>query len=327
MAVAAVASCLIGAVAWWSWFDAWRPVALPDAGAIVFVPDGASFRGISQRLADAGVIRHGLNLRLWARWTGADRQMRRGEYLFRGSVSPLQVLDRLRSGKDGLHSVTIPEGSTLNAIAAAFEAAGFGGADQFRCVATDPQFLLDHALPASGAEGYLYPDTYRFDWSTTPKEVLAAMLRRYREEAIRLEAERQRAGLSEHSMVTLASIIERETGLESERALVAAVFRNRLRIGMRLQADPTTVYGLDVDRPPTAADLDTENPYNTYLHDGLPPGPICSPGRDALKAALAPAAVDYLYFVARGDGSHVFSTHLAEHNLHVQALRRRRSVR
>jgi UPF0755 protein len=291
---------------------------------MVFVPDGASFRTIATRLEAAGVIRHPLNLRLWARWTRTDRQMRGGDYLFEGSVTALAVLERLRSGEGGGHTVTIPEGSTFRDIAEAFAAAGFGGPDQFRCVASDPHFLLDRRLPASGVEGYLYPDTYRFAWSTTPEEILDTMLRRYREEAKRLEAERGGAELSEHALVTLASIIEKETGVGSERGLVAAVFRNRLRLGMRLQADPTAVYGLEEERPPTAADIDTESPYNTYLRDGLPPGPICNPGREALRAALNPAPVDYLYFVARGDGSHAFSNNLTEHNLNVQALRRRR---
>lgn len=326
LVVATVAATLLGAVAW-SWVDAHRPLTPPPEGALVAIADGVSFRIVSQRLGSAGVVRHPLNLRLWARWTGSDRQVRSGDYAFRRALTPLEVLATLRSGEGAVHAVTIPEGSTLRDIAAAFEAAGFGGSDQFLCAAARPQLLMRLGLPATGFEGYLFPDTYKFAWSTAPEQILAAMVGRYREQAAQLTERRHAARLSEQEMVTLASIIEKETGAAAERPLVSAVFRNRLRVGMRLQADPTAVYGRAATNAPTAADLDIDTPYNTYLHDGLPPGPICNPGRAALDAAVAPASVDYLYFVARGDGSHAFSRSLDEHNANVSALRRRQGGR
>jgi UPF0755 protein len=291
---------------------------------MVFVHDGQPFAAIARELEAAGVVRSRWTLRLWARWSGGDRQVHSGDYRFDGPLTAVEVLDRFRVPGNGLHRVTIPEGSTLREVAELFAAAGFAAGDQFLCVAQDPGVLAALDLPASGAEGYLFPDTYSFAWSTSPADILLAMVQRFREQAAALEARRRTAALSEPDMVTLASIIEKETGVAHERSLVAAVFRNRLRVGMRLQADPTAIYGRAGRGAPSAADLDVDSPYNTYLHQGLPPGPICNPGDAALAAAIAPAAVDYLYFVARGDGTHAFARTLAEHNQNVGRLRHAR---
>ncbi len=307
-----------------SWWDAHTPLAPPLGGAIVYIGDGTSFRTVSRQLMEGRIIRSVWNFRLWARFTGMDRQIRVGDYVFHEPATPLELLARLCSD-DGLHSVTVPEGSTLRDVAGYFARAGFGAEDQFLCLAGDPEFLRQLQLPASGLEGYLYPDTYRFAWEKTPAEILAAMVQRSRQELQRLNGQREASGLTEHQMVTLASIIEKETGVAEERALVSAVFRNRLRIGMRLQADPTAIYGREQRQVPTANDLEVDSPYNTYLIAGLPPGPICNPGRASLLAAVSPAAVDYIYFVARGDGTHVFSRTLGEHNDNVGALRRRQT--
>src|SRR5262249_32623269 len=200
------------------------------------------------------------------------------------------------------------EGSTVEDIARLLAAAGFGSVDEFLCVARDPHVLARLDVPATGLEGYLFPDTYAFAWSTPPEAILETMVDRFREQTAALQALRLDAEMSEDDMVTLGSIIEKETGARQERALVSAVFHNRLRLGMPLQSDPTAVYGRDVRGAPHAADLDVESPYNTYLHTGLPPGPICNPGLAALAAAVSPAAVPYLYFVSRKDGTHAFSS-------------------
>jgi UPF0755 protein len=306
----------------WAWQQLHTPGPLPHGGAIVSIPPGEPFRKTTERLCAAGVVRHPWLLHWWGRWTGLDRSVRSGDYRFDSALSPLAVLDKLRSAEAGLSRVTIPEGKTLVQIATLLEAAGFGGADHFLCVAQDPAFLLSLDLPAKALEGYLFPDTYAFPWKTAPEAILAGMVDRFREKMAALEERRRSRGMTEHELVTLASIIEKETGARTERSLVSAVFHNRLRIGMRLQSDPTAVYGRRTNGRVTPKDLTIDTPYNTYLHAGLPPGPICSPGFAALEAALNPADVPYLYFVARRDGTHKFSRTLREHNRAVARLRR-----
>jgi len=321
LVAALLAFVIAGAVVW---IDLMTPVALDPGGVIVRVPEGAGFAASLQRLQAAGVLRWRVPLRLWATWSGRDRQIRSGDFRFAGPTTPLDVLATLLAPANALHRVTIPEGTTVRGIAEILADAGFGGADVFAVLAADPEFLLRHELPSSGLEGYLFPDTYSFAWSDEPEAILAAMIARFRNVAAGLEEQRRARGMSEHEMVTLAAIIEKETGVGSERALISAVFHNRLRLGMRLQSDPTAVYGRDEEiRVPRAADLDVDTPHNTYKRAGLPPGPICNPGRAALEAALAPAAVPYLYFVAGRGGEHDFSVTLEEHNRAVARLRQR----
>jgi UPF0755 protein len=312
---------LSGAAAW-TWRDLTSP-ATPGGGmALISIAPGEPLGAVAARLVEARVIRHAWTLRLWARWNRLDRQMQPGEYRFDRPRSPIEVAGVLCSPVAALHRVIIPEGATVARTAELLAAAGFGGADVFRCVTRDPNLLLDLNLPATGIEGYLFPDTYAFAWGTAPQDIVRTMVSRFRDEAAALDARRRAAGLSEHAMVTLASLIEAETGAARERPLIAAVFHNRLRIGMPLQSDPTAVYGRPGHVIPTAADLSADSPYNTYLHRGVPPGPICNPGRAALEAALAPAPTQYLYFVSRKDGTHEFSTSLDEHNRAVARFQR-----
>jgi UPF0755 protein len=320
--LAAVLAAVLGGTAYWFWNDLHAAAPLPPGGAVVSIAAGEPFRATAARLQAAGVVRHAWVVRVWARWKGVDHLVRNGDYRFDRPLSPLEVLALLRSPTAALHRVTIPEGSSVTQIAQLLAAAGFGGADQFRCLVHDPSFLLGIDAPASGLEGYLFPDTYAFTWSISPEQILTAMIDRFREQTAPLHARRLDVGLSEEQMVTLGSLIEKETGAANERALVSAVFHNRLQLGMPLQSDPTAVYGRDVRGAPRAADLTVESPYNTYLHDGLPPGPICNPGRAALEAALSPAPVPYLYFVSRNDGTHAFSRNLEEHNRAVARFQR-----
>jgi UPF0755 protein len=322
LALAAVLATLAAAGVYWAWRDLHTPAALPPGGAMVSVARGESFRTTSARLQAAGVVKHAWPLLLWARWKRLDRLVRSGEYRFVQPLSPLDVLALLRSPTAAVHRVTIPEGSTLKQAAALLAAAGFGGADQFLCLAQDPDFLMRFDLPASGLEGYVFPDTYRFAWSTPPEQILTTFVERFREETAPLRPLRLAAAMSEPDMVIMASLIEKETGAASERALVSAVFHNRLQMGMLLQSDPTAVYGREGHSMPAPADLATESPYNTYLHPGLPPGPICNPGLAALKAAVTPAREPYLYFASRNDGTHTFSRTLEEHNRAVARLQR-----
>ncbi len=297
----------------------------PAAGVVVTISPGAPFRAIAAKLHRAGVLHHPLLLTLWARYRGDDRAVRSGEYRIEEPVSPLRLLEILQSPSRALRWVTIPEGFTANQVAAALEEAGFDGKDVFQCLMEDPAVAAEFDLPATGVEGYLFPDTYAFDWATPPLEIVRALLERFRQESAALRERRIASGLTEAEMVTLASVIEKETGSPEERALISGVFHNRLRIGMRLQSDPTVLYGRgQASGPITREDLANPSPYNTYVHSGLPPGPIANPGLASLQAAIAPRETKALYFVSRNDGSHEFSNSLAEHNRAVQRFQRGR---
>lgn len=321
LGVLVLAILLVVAGGAWLWRQLHVPIALPAGGAIVSVAPGEPFRTVCARLEEAGIVRQSWILHWWARWSGEDRLVRSGDYLFAEPIAPMDVLQALRSPGAALNRVTIPEGRTVAGVAALLEQTGLGGADEFLCLASDPQFLASLDLPASGLEGYLFPDTYDFAWTTAPDDILRLMVQRFRQQTEALQARRVSSGLSEIEMVTLASIIESETGAAEERPLISGVFHNRLRIGMRLQADPTAVYDRGAGAP-TAEDLKVDSPYNTYIYAGLPPGPICNPGLAALEAALQPSEVPYMYFVANNDGTHVFSRTLDEHNRAVAAARR-----
>ncbi len=305
---------LLGALStWWAWRELNMAVAPSAVPAVVFIPAGESFRAVADRLHAAGVVRHPGLLRVWARLVGSDRSVRSGEFRFDRPLAPVEVLALLQSSADGTRLLTIPEGRTAEQIAALLEERGHGGRDVYRCVMEDPALLLEFRLPASGVEGYLFPDTYALDLTAPPSDVVRTMLTRFRQQTADLAARRS-AAMSEAEMVTLASLIEKEASRAEERALISGVFHNRLRLGMPLQSDPTVLYGRRGGGGPiTRTELADAHPYNTYLHRGLPPGPIANPGRAALEAAIAPASTPALYFVARNDGAHEFSATLDEH--------------
>lgn len=297
--------------------------ALPHP-VLVFVPKGTRLQEIAQRLFSAGMISNARFFVWWTRITGADRRIKSGEYAFTAPLAPRALLHLLTTGGGLRHVVTTTEGMTFRQISALLATQGLGAEESFLCLNRDPAFLAARGLPLQGAEGYLYPDTYRFSWLDSPEEILGRMVNRFY--AAFTPAMYRRAAaldLSVQQVVILASIIEKETGTPAERPLVSAVFYNRLRKGMPLQSDPTVIYGIDhFDGNLTRRHLLTPSPYNTYLFRGLPPGPIASPGLDAILAALHPAERDYLYFVAKGDGTHVFSSNLDSHNRAVQRFQR-----
>lgn len=294
------------------------------APVTITVEEGESFAEIVDDLRRQDVLDHPLALRLWARMSGQDRNVHWGEYFVTTPLSPLELLARITGPPDPVHALTIPEGRTVREVVALLAGAGFGGEESFLCLLADPGFLASEDLPPTGAEGYLFPDTYDFPLAMPQERILRTMIRRFADKTgpgfvVRAAA----IGLSAHQAVTLASLVEAETARPDERRLVAAVFLNRLRRGMPLQSDPTVLYGREShDRSLTHADLLRPTPYNTYTMGGLPPAPIANPGRAALEAAIDPAPVDYLYFVARGDGTHEFSTTLAAHNTAVARYRR-----
>jgi UPF0755 protein len=290
----------------------------------IAIQEGELLPDVARRLARQGVLRWPTLFVAWARLSGQDRNVRWGEFRITEPLSPRELLARITGPPDSLHAVTIPEGLTVREVVAHLEAAGLGSADTFHALLADPRFLAAEGLPPEGPEGYLFPDTYAFPMATPPDRVLQTMIRRFRKVFTAEMRERAaRLGLTPQEAVTLASLVEEETAVPEERPLVAGVFLNRLRKGMPLQADPTVLYGRsDGDRRIRRTDLARPTLHNTYTMQGLPPTPIANPGRAALEAACAPADVPYLYFVARGDGSHEFNVEVEKHNEAVARLRR-----
>lgn len=290
----------------------------PQAGPRQFrVEPGLSFGAIEARLVEGHFLAVRGPLRLWARLTGRDRQIRPGTYELSAAQSPRDLLRTLASGRVVLRRVTIPEGFALAAILARISEEMGLPLEETRAEASDSAWVRSLALPGPGLEGYLFPETYLFDPVVGVQAVLTemtkTMLARFDEPRRARAAE---LGMSLHDVLTLASIIELEAAVPEERERIAAVYHNRLRQGLLLQADPTAAYAAGVPgQRLSQRDLALDSPFNTYVHPGLPPGPICSPGLASIDAALWPLiGCGDLYFVARGDGTHVFSRTLEQHN-------------
>jgi UPF0755 protein len=295
----------------------------PGSEVFVDIPSGAGSRTIGERLIAAGVIRDDLTYR-FALWrSGQARRLKAGEYRFEGEMSPLDVLDKIARGDVVLLNLTFREGLTIDEMSRVFEAGGFGPAPSFVTAAQDASLVQAFDPQARDLEGYLFPDTYSFPRGSDAPRVVRAMVERFEQVATAdLRKAAASRGLSVRQLVTLASLVEKETAKAEERPLVAAVYSNRLRIGMGLQCDPTVIYALQRAGRYTGNlrrdDLQFDSPYNTYRYPGLPPGPIAAPGQGSLEAAASPAAVDFVYFVSRNDGSHEFARTLDEHNRNVQ---------
>ncbi|MGD8367524.1 MAG: endolytic transglycosylase MltG [Desulfobacterales bacterium] len=293
---------------------------------ILTVSPGDSFSTIADRLAAEELIAAPAKFRRYARLRGFDKQVKAGEYELSAAMPPRQILAAFVQGKVRLHRLTIPEGYDLAQIASAVADAGLCTEKDFLAAARNTELVKQMGLSGETFEGYLFPDTYFFPRNEAPEQIIAAMVARFR--SVFTEAWRKRAdklGLSVHQVVTLASIIEKETGVSEERPMIASVFHNRLSRNMRLESDPTVIYGLDTfDGNLTRRHLRTPTEYNTYKIKGLPPGPIASPGRASLEAALFPAQTDYLYFVSKNDGTHHFSATFREHRAAVRKYQLRR---
>ena len=296
------------------------PGAGEDGIVLVNIPRGTPFSQVVNLLDEKGLIRSRLLFRAMAYFYSAPQQTKAGEYEFSRAMSAGEILQKLVRGDVKAYSIVVPEGFTVRQIAARLAANGLVDEKEFLRLARDRDTLATLKIPAAGAEGFLFPDTYKFDRTMDARTILKTMSDRFLAKVTGAMLEQARAqGLGIREWVTLASIIEKETGRKDEMPLVSAVFRNRLRNRMPLQSDPTVIYGIEnFDGNLTRMHLERQNPYNTYLNRGLPPGPICNPGTDALAAVLNPAPVDYLYFVSRNDGSHQFSATLAEHSRAVR---------
>ncbi len=294
----------------------------PDRETFVDIPSGIGAIGIAQRLTDAGVIRSRLVFEIYRKFAGGT--LRAGEYRFDHALPLTQVYAKIARGEVYTKTVSVPEGYNIFDIAKAVEEAGLGSAEQFLAAErTDVNLIADLSPRAASLEGFLFPDTYKFNRHATPDQMLTAMVRRFRVAATQL-------GVADSPnlarTVTLASLIEKEVSVDSERALVGGVFRNRMAAGMPLATDPTVIYAALLSGRWRGtiyqSDLQFDSPYNTYRHTGLPPGPIANPGIAALKAAIHPADTDYLYFVADAQGHSRFSRDLKEHSEQVQSYRR-----
>jgi UPF0755 protein len=292
-----------------------RPIDDRAVVATVYIPRGTGFFEIVNILDQAGMVKSRLLFSSLALLKGVAGHIKAGEYDLVTSMSPSAITDKLVRGDIRIHKVTIPEDYTLKQIADRLVAEELVSEEIFLSVTTDPVFLASLNIDAHSAEGYLYPDTYEFNRGMTTREIVRVMANRFREKVTPQMIERARAlGMTTTEVVTLASLIGKESGDEKEKSQVSAVFHNRLKNGMRLQSDPTAVYSLKEYRSVVKRkDLDNDTPYNTYKIPGLPPGPIANPGIDSLQAALYPASVNYLYFVSKNDGTHIFSSNLAAH--------------
>ena len=313
------------------WFRSYGDTPSPldaDTSVELLVPSGAGLGQIEQILVSKKIIRDDLRLRLLARSMDVAHRLRAGEYRFNGGMTPRQVLSKLAKGDILHHPVTIPEGSNIHQIGDILSQEGWVEKEYFLRLSRDPDFITQFSIPATSLEGYLFPDTYHLFQGQSAEDIIIMMVDRFRrvqrELIDSMLPDSTNPELTSHQQVILASIVEKETGLPEERGKIASVFFNRLKRNMRLQTDPTVIYGIkNFDGNLTRKDLRTPSPYNTYMIKGLPAGPICSPGRAALAAVLQPEQGSFLYFVSRNDGSHYFSKNLTEHNRAVYRFQKK----
>jgi UPF0755 protein len=301
------------------------PAGRFDQPVVVEIPRGASSREMARLLEENGVIRSATHFMAARAWRSMD-VLQAGEYEFPRPVSVAEAYDKLVKGDVMLHPVTVPEGLTRFDVAEVMAAAGLGTKERFLELTADPAAIRDLFPNARSLEGCLFPETYSLPRTAGPEEALAAMLRAFRG-AFAEAAQGSDTKLEPYEALTMASLIEKETGVDQERPLVSAVYHNRMRLGMLLQCDPTIIYGLRLEDRYRGkiyeSDIRDPHPYNTYVRAGLPPGPIANPGLASLKAAYHSAESDYLYFVAEAAGkpSHVFSKNLVAHNRAVAQYR------
>jgi UPF0755 protein len=303
--------------------------APPDGPPVrVVIPRGASFGAVADSLAGKGVIGSATGLRLWAKFRGRDRAIKPGTYEFRPGQSFASLVDALESGRGVVRTMTVVEGWELRQIVPQLARVLEVPVDSVQAAVSDTALLRRLDVPTPTLEGYLFPATYSFGAGTSARAAVAQMVAQFeRQWKPEWDAQLQALALDRHDVVTLASIVEREARKPEERPVIAAVYYNRLRKGMRLEADPTVEYALRRrGMRMFYRDLEIESPYNTYRVKGLPPGPIGAPGGPSLAAAVRPASVPYLFFVAHPDGHHEFRTTFAEHQAAVREARRLRDA-
>jgi len=301
------------------------PADKGGADQVFIVKEGSSLKEVAGDLETRGLITNKTLFVLWTRVKGYGKDIRAGEYSLSPAMAPVQLLEILRKGLVILYPVTIPEGFTRDQIADALEAKGLADKKRFLELTRDKTLLRQYGISGPSFEGYLFPDTYHFSRGMPTSAVLDTMVKRFKQVVSPLVDKSQGTGMKFEEVVILASIVEKETGKPEERPLIASVFLNRLRLGMRLESDPTVIYGIEnFDGDLKKKDLTEKTPYNTYVIHGLTPGPIANPGLESIKAVMEPARTDYLYFVSKNDGSHYFSKSLSEHNRAVEIYQKKK---
>ncbi len=304
------------------------PLPVGNKNIEIAVPKGATFRHAIEIFYKEGVIRD-KNLFLFiGRISGLDRKIRAGYYSIYKSMNSLDLLRILRKGQIIEYEITVVEGDSLREVAAKLSEKGIADNDALRQLSSDKTFLSSHNINAPTIEGYLFPETYKIPKGMAPEEAVGMMINKMREKySGKLTARASEIGFSDNEVLTLASIIEKEAITDADRPLISAVYHNRLKKKMRLQADPTAIYGIKSSKEKiTSDDLKKNTPYNTYMIKGLPPGPIASPGIKSITAALYPADVPYIYFVSNNDGTHHFSVSAEEHQAAVNEYRVKRQI-
>jgi UPF0755 protein len=309
-----------------------QPLGDKSLTRTVDIPSGAGFFGITEILNDAGFVKNRPFFWALAIGKGAARQIKAGEYEFSENMSPAEIINKLIRGERKYYVVLIPEDLSAREIAQRLVSLKLINEKEFMKLVTDHDFILSLGLNEKSLEGYLFPDTYRLDRSMTTASIIRILVNRFKEK-ITPEITK-RAGkmkMTLHQLITLASIIGKESASSTEKPLISAVFHNRMKLRMKLQSDPTTIYGLQENgndvKTVLARHLKSDNPYNTYRIKGLPPGPIANPGLDSIMAALYPANNKYLYFVSKNDGTHQFSTDLAGHKRAIQEYRKKIKIK
>ncbi len=301
------------------------PASPADTSTTIFeVPPQSTFKGIARDLESQGLIRSHWSILAFAKIRGQDTAIMAGEYELSPSMRPNEILEKMASGKMFLRKITLKEGESMWEIGPDLERQGILKRIEFERMLSDTSLLKELGIAGLTLEGYLFPDTYQFPRNTPAKKIVATMYEQFQKQWLPEWDERlKQLSMTKHQALTLASIIEKESGSTAEQPIISSVFHNRLSKGMKLQADPTVIYGIqNFNGNITKEDLQTPTPYNTYVITGLPPGPIANPGATAIKAALYPATTNFLYFVANGQGGHIFSETLEAHNESVNAYQK-----
>jgi UPF0755 protein len=302
-----------------------NPADVNGKEQMVTFSEGMTLKGIAAKLEDTGIIKNRQMFTLWARLKKYSRSIKAGEYCLSPGMTPEEILMVLTRGNIVSHPVTFPEGLSLYQMADILFEKGLGDRESFIAIAESGDCLIPYGINVQKLEGYLYPDTYHFARGLSERAIIDAMLKRFMDVVAPLKEKIGRSGMKLEEVVTLASIVEKETGRASERPVIASVFLNRLKKGMRLESDPTVIYGIrDFSGNLTRRDLREATPYNTYVIRGLPLGPIANPGIESIDAVVNPAETDYLYFVSKNDGSHYFSKTLQEHNRAVMLYQKKK---
>jgi UPF0755 protein len=305
------------------------PAGEKGAKKTIVIRRGMTFREVAYILEEKGTIRGMRRFVLLGKLSGASPKIKAGEYELSSDMTPLQVLNTLTKGRVKQYKVFIPEGYTVAQITEFLEREGVANREAFLEKCSSPQYISSLGIEADSLEGYLFPDSYLFSRDLRPEEVIETMIRRFRQIYTLQYSERAKElGFSDYKILILASIIEKEAAIREERFLVSGVYHNRLKHNMRLNSCVTVIYGIkDFDGNLTRGDLERYTPYNTYRIRGLPPGPVCNPGKEAIVAALYPRETKYLYFVSKNDGTHHFSSTLKEHNMAVRKYQKTRRYR